>query len=910
MLEMITIGYDMDVAPRIKHGVGMLKTALEACGYSVVERPGGWTWDRYRETEGSRIYVGCRTHSELLAGLEEQEVLLYHKEDPALEAFYLCSCPGQLTVVSGGNESGALYGCQELSRIVREQGSLPRELAYGDAPRLVWRGPAIGIQKQEVESGREPFEYPWTADRFPWLYDKAMWLDYLNMLLEHRGNVLFLWNANPFSSLIDLPEEPEALEVTKLQLERNAGMLRWLTEEADKRGIRVFLSFYSIHIPHKFADKHGLAYKQIQPTPATSHYYKRLLSEFVLAFPTVGLMVCLGEQLKGEMYGAEWLCETILPGIMDGVRQSSAAEPPPVIVRSHGIEIEKVMEAAAPLYPGLHSEMKYNGESLTTWTPRGAAQKVHQRLGSQANEHVATIHSVTNLEPFRWGAPSFIQRCVQAVHYRLNASSLQFYPLSYWGWPYAPDRTDIRLKQMERDWIWFEAWLRYAWNPDRDVRAERQHWIARLEHKYGSREAGERILDAYEASGKCAPMLLRRFGITQGNRQTMSLGMTMSQLTNPDRYVPWSELWKSHAPPGERLEEYVLKDLAGLPHIGETPLDIVKEVERSSEEAFNAVNLARNSVLKSKAEFERFASDVEAIRAMTGVYTCKVRAAMLVLMYKHMVGGRYTIKVELLEEAAEWVERSVAEYCRLTEITESKYWFAGGMQTRFRKVPFRDGKAFNHWKDCLPLYERELDVFRRRISELRAGQLPTELLSASPPYERYRQSQFTLHSEHAELFRIENGARVFKDGNIPIIYCAEELSGLTGIRFSQMQAAHEEMSLDIELQNPALILLGYFHSQDDPWLKPTEQEIEEIQRTELGPVLRKGLRLFAYPSVNIHALPYAAGRHTLRFGRGAFIIAGIVETNQKLSDREFNPRNNDRVLLDWLYEATEERVTP
>ncbi|MBB3126156.1 hypothetical protein FHS19_000810 [Paenibacillus rhizosphaerae] len=910
MLEMITIGYDMDSSPRIKHGVGMLKSALEACGYSVVERPGGWTWDRYRETEGSRIYVGSRTRSELLAGLEEQEVLLYHKEDPALEGFYLFSCPGQLTVVSGGDDSGALYGCQELSRIVREQGLLPRELAYGDAPRLVWRGPAVGIQKQEVEPGREPFEYPWTPDRFPWLYDKAMWLDYLDMLLEHRGNVLFLWNANPFSSLIDLPEEPEALEVTRLQLERNAGMLSWLADEADKRGIRVFLSFYSIHIPHKFADKHGLAYKQIQPTSVTSQYYRRLLSEFVLAFPAIGLMVCLGEQLKGEMYGAEWLCETILPGIMDGVRQSSAAEPPPVIVRSHGIEIEKVMEAAAPLYPNLHSEMKYNGESLTTWTPRGAAQKVHQRLGSRANEHVATIHSVTNLEPFRWGAPSFIQRCVQAVHYRLKASSLQFYPLSYWGWPYSPDRTDIRLKQMERDWIWFEAWLRYAWNPDRDARAERQHWIARLEHKYGSKEAGERILDAYEASGKCAPMLLRRFGITQGNRQTMSLGMTMSQLTNPDRYVPWSELWKSHAPPGERLEEYVLKDLAGLPHVGETPLDIVKEVERSSDEAYNAVNLARNSVMKGKSEFERFASDVEAIRAMTGVYTCKVRAAMLVLMYKHMVGGRYTQKVELLEEAADWVERSVAEYRRLTEITESQYWYAGGMQTRLRKVPFRDGKAFNHWKDCLPMYERELDVFRRRISELRAGQLPSELLSPSPPYERYRQSQFTLHSEHAELFRIEKGARVFKDGNIPIIYCAEELSGLTGIRFSQMQAAHEEMSLDIELQSPALVLLGYFRSQDDPWLKPTEREIEEIQRTELGPVLHKGLRLFAYPSVNIHALPYPAGKHTLRFGRGAFLIAGIIETDQKLSDREFNPRNNDRVLLDWLYEAAEERITP
>lgn len=909
MLEMIAIGYDLDASPRMLHGVRLLKEALETCGYLVEEKAGGWAWNRYRDTGNRKIYVGRRTGSGLLAALEERDVLLYHTEEPALEGFYLSTCPGRLVVVSGGNESGALYGCQELSRRIRKEGGLPRELSFGDMPRFAWRGPAIGLQKQRVEPGRQPFEYPLTPDRFPWLYDKAMWLDYLDILLEHRGNTLYLWNANPFASLIDLPDEPEAREVTKEQLETNASLLRWLTEEADRRGIRCFLAFYSIHIPPGFADKHGLSHKQTQPMPVTSSYFRRLLAAFVRDFPSVGLMVCLGERLKGQMYGAEWLCETILPGIKEGFGKSAALEPPPVVVRSHGIEIEKVLQEADALYPNLHTEMKYNGESLTTWTPRGATRELHQRLGAREGNHVATVHMLTNLEPFRWGAPSIIQRCAQAARYRLKASALQFYPLSYWSWPYSPDRSDVRIKQVDRDWIWFEAWFRYAWNPDRDGNAEKLHWISRLEEKYGSREAAEQLLHAYEAFGTCAPKLLRRFGITQGNRQTMSLGMTMSQLTNPERYVPWSELWESHAPQGERLEEFVLKQLAGMPHLGETPLDIVEEVERSSEEASRAIKQSRMTVQKNKAEFERLAADIEAVKAMTGMYTCKVRASLLVFMYKHTVGDRYAEKVELLEEAAEWLDKSVDVYRKLTEMTEKQYWFASGMQTPHRKIPFRDGEVFNHWRECLPLFEQELAAFRQRIGELRAGKIPSSLVQASRvSYPRYRQSSFTLLNEDAELYRIEKGARVFTDGDIPIISCAEELYGLTGIRYSQLRAAYEEIKLEVELKEPSLILVGCFNSKDDQWLKPGVGEAGESSTLGLDPVIRRGIRLFAYPSVHVHAVPYEAGRHTLRFGLGAFLILGVIELHQSLSDREFEPRNDELMLLDWLYETTEEAI--
>ena len=61
-------------------------------------------------------------------------------------------------------------------------------------------------------------------------------------------------------------------------------------------------------------------------------------------------------------------------------------------------------------------------------------------------------------------------------------------------------------------------------------------------------QAAEKILDAYNDSGECAPRILRRFGITEGNRQTLSLGMTLDELVNPDKYHAFEELWESLPP--------------------------------------------------------------------------------------------------------------------------------------------------------------------------------------------------------------------------------------------------------------------------------------------------------------------------------------------------------------------------
>src|SRR6185436_5046762 len=95
------------------------------------------------------------------------------------------------------------------------------------------------------------------------------------------------------------------------------------------------------------------------------------------------------------------------------------------------------------------------------------------------------------------------------------------------------------------------------------------YWLGRLADHYGS-AAAEKILEAYNDSGEGAPRLLRRYGITEGNRQTMSLGMTLDELVHPEKYREFPELWESQSPPGERLKEYAEREWKRQPHEGET----------------------------------------------------------------------------------------------------------------------------------------------------------------------------------------------------------------------------------------------------------------------------------------------------------------------------------------------------
>src|SRR5262245_36680923 len=69
--------------------------------------------------------------------------------EPA-EGFTLQTTADATTVVMGNDDSGALYGCLELARRVRESKDGFPAVYVTDAPALKLRGPCIGMQKTYI----------------------------------------------------------------------------------------------------------------------------------------------------------------------------------------------------------------------------------------------------------------------------------------------------------------------------------------------------------------------------------------------------------------------------------------------------------------------------------------------------------------------------------------------------------------------------------------------------------------------------------------------------------------------------------------------------------------------------------------------------------------------------------------
>jgi hypothetical protein len=707
----VRIVVDADAAPRVAYGIDQLVGALRDANFdATVVRSSSKPSD-----DTGCIAVG-RLGQRHIQSLIDAGRIQPKPSELGDEGFLLATCDDGTVAVVADDDAGTLYGCLELARRVREVGQIPTDLHFSDRPAFKLRGTCIAMQKTYILPGRKDYEYPYTPELFPFFYDKAFWTEYLDSLAEKRMNLLCLWNGHPFASLVRLPDYPYALEVSAEQFEHNADMYRYIAEEADKRGIWLVQMFYNILLSQPFAAHHGLDSQLSAPTPIAADYTRKSIAEFVRQYPNVGLNVCLGEAMLDVDKQVAWCTQVILPGVKDGMRAAGLTAELPLIIRAHATDPAVVMPAAKKSYGNLFTMAKFNGESLTTWEPRGPWQASHLAMSRLESTHIANIHILANLEPFRYGAPRFIQKSAQAARDRLGARGLHVYPLAYWNWPDSPDASSPPLKQIDRDWIWFEAWARYAWNPDVAPDVDREYWLDRLTEMYGTRSAAAHILDAYNDSGECAPRLIRRFGITEGNRQTLSLGMTLDQLVNPGRYGAIPDLWLSQSPPGERLQEYAEKEWNRRPHLGETPTTVIREVLDYSCQAVAAIDAAKADVTKNRAEFERLRNDIHCIRAMSEYYAAKVNAALCLLRYEH---SRDTSD---MQQAAGFLAESVEHYRRLVQRTEHTYDFANSMQTGHRRIPVRgavDGKPANfHWTQLLGAYENELAEFQAKVQRL------------------------------------------------------------------------------------------------------------------------------------------------------------------------------------------------
>ncbi len=871
----VVIQTPADGSNRVKFAAEQLKTALEKKGYTVTE-------GKKKPKDGQLVRI-----SEAKDNKEPKE------------GFTITSKKGVIDVV-GNDGTGAVYGSRELIDRLENGGSLDNLPAtFTDAPEMVLRGACVGVQKPYLLPGHGVYEYPYTPENFPWFYDKKLWTDYLDMLVANRMNSVYLWNGHPFSSLVKLKDYPFAVEVDDETFKKNEEMFSFLTEEADKRGIFVIQMFYNILLPKPFADHYGLKTQdRNRPiTPLISDYTRKSIEAFIEKYPNVGLLVCLGEAMDTYEDDVKWFTETIIPGVKDGLKKLGRTDEPPLLVRAHDTDCKMVMDAALPLYKNLYTMHKYNGESLTTYEPRGPWSEIHRSLSSLGSVHISNVHILANLEPWRWSSPDFTQKAVKAMHRVHGANALHLYPqASYWDWPYSADKlpNGKRELQLVRDSAWYEGWGRYAWKADRDRNDEIKYWDHRFARTYGlSDEQGAKIRTAFEESGEIAPKLLRRFGITEGNRQTLLLGMFMSQLVNPYKYTIYPGFYESCGPEGEKLIEFVEKEYKGQPHKGELPLQITAECVAHGDKAVAAIEEVEGATPNAD-ELARVKNDMNCYRLFAYVFDRKVKAAREVLNYQ------YTKDLSYLDKAVPLMEEALDYYRKLVDLTKDTYLYANSMQTSQRRIPIGgdDGKN-KTWIEMLPHYEAELANFKNNIAMLK-DKAAGKITEKDEKIKAARNADVTVGGNMQRVKLVEGASLLANMPDSKIIGLAPELEGLEAFVVNGDDQRKEGTRLEFESKKPVKLLVGYFKDDQKKYAKAPKLETD-ASANEYGqaePVLTNAVHLDKMPLANVHSYNFGAGKNTLLLPKGYTLVLGF--TSDDIKPRNVALAGADETI-DWLF---------
>ena len=829
----------------------------------------------------------------LLTGKEGKfNVSVEVAEDGEAEGFTLLRKNKHVHII-GNDGAGAIYGVNKLLELLQEDPTLSNLTTQSEVPQMKLRGACVGLQKTVYLPGHRVYEYPYTPENFPWFYDKALWIKYLDLLAENNMNTVYLWNGHPFASLVKLKDYPFAPEVDDETMQKNQEMFGFLVDEADRRGIRVIQMFYNIILSKPFADHYGLKTQdRNRPiTPLIADYTRKSIAAFIEKYPKVGFLVCLGEAMSGIDNDIKWMTETVIPGIKDGLKASGRTDLPPIILRNHDTDGPAVLKASLPLYPNIYTMNKYTGESLTTYEPGGPWGETHRQLAASAPIHIDNVHILANLEPWRWSSPAFTQKAVQAMHEIHHSKGLHLYPqASYWDWPYTADKlpNGERLLQIDRDWMWYKAWGRYAWSDQHGD--DKAYWKRLLADYYGiSKEAAEHLLNAYDEAGEIAPKLLRRFGITEGNRQTLLLGMTMGELVNPYKYTIYPGFYESCGPQGEKLIEYVEKEWKHEQHVGELPLGIAMQCVTHGELACSAISKVAPLPTRHQEEFQRLGIDLQCYRLFAQSFYYKVLAAQQVLNYK------WSKEINWLDRAVPLLEMSVAAWQQLAQITDLTYLYANSMQTAQRRIPVGgdDGKM-KTWSELAKIYQEELDAFKDNIEKLKHPVAQTDVSISPLKLADVKYSGTTV--------TLKKGAVLFENRpDTPVDSLAPELVGLQALVLNRDSTRIVGTTIEFECEKPVKVLVGLFKDDDSKWAKAPKLEIDATgnEYGQAEPVLSNAISIVQMPKVNIHTYSLPAGRHSLRLPKGILIVAGFTSDNIKPRDCGLNGPSSE---VDWLFQ--------
>lgn len=642
------------------------------------------------------------------------------------EAFAIVPIGGGFRVLASAPQ-GLMYGLLELRD--RLQYEDPPKEPVVSAPALRLRGDTfdfpfyLGV---DLYAGR--WRGAQAIERSPdsWWLDKNHWTWRLKRCAEYRINALLICHPHPFPALIDLPDYPEAAYFDKDHLSRLQDHFRWILDQADQYGVKIYFLTWNIWVSPGFAKAHNLPMEGPDSglvRAYTQACYQRLFETYP---KLAGVMTIAGEAPPGCV---AFVKDAIVGGL------NRLASPPELIYWTWCSYPEDAREVLAA-YRGkgvVGHYLQYEQLFRPQADPR--IRMTSEALGGVPVVTIGGLGTATGW--LYWSDPYYI-RDIMADLPRQNGDGCFFQGL---------DSFDFRVPK----WLGWQGLARYWWDPTRP--REDSYWRRRIAAHYGIADAADDFLEASIAASAIPTRLLALLhrqtdhympqfglplihylglptlstyvfenheGIDAQGRLTPRLGLTWP---NPD--------W------GEKVVGIV--DYVRGSRDGTTPPQIADELQQAAQEVLGRLRVLREQAGRASVGAEKWnwLCDQLEMNAWLGLHTAeKIRAAIGWLRWRQGQGAP--------DEFLPALERSVVAMERMAQAAERLY---GGIDIWTyrncisRPIPWTHLQIWttDQWRrhsfsDSAAMFRRELEWIRREVEAGYAQPLlPFEDDLAAPP---------------------------------------------------------------------------------------------------------------------------------------------------------------------------------
>ncbi|MBZ4043885.1 glycoside hydrolase family protein [Flavobacterium hibisci] len=145
----------------------------------------------------------------------------------------------------------------------------------------------------------------------------------------------------------------------------------------------------------------------------------------------------------------------------------------------------------------------------------------------------------------------------------------------------------------------------------------------------------------------------------------------------------------------------------------------------------------------------------------------------------------------------------------------------------------------------------------------------------------WKPASFEIVKSNYKTFKTTQYAHVFSGSKHNIVRLAPELQGLTGIELPLEKYKNGSNSpLQLKFKEPVQLLIGVFQETNN-------KEYLQQNALENGKlILENGVTITGLAPVNVYAIAFAKGKHTiLPNAKGLFAILGVIKNNQELVSR-------------------------